>query len=79
MLSIGDRYNLQSERVIFYPIIPDQAIYIGRHWLRVGRLSGVKVVKAVVVAYVLFVLGVFYGFEGFCYMTALDLILLLLN
>ena len=28
---IGDRYALQSERVIFYPIIPDQAIKIGRH------------------------------------------------
>ena len=27
---IGDRYALQSERVIFYPIIPDQAIKIGR-------------------------------------------------
>ena len=29
---IWDRYTLQSERVIFYPIIPDQAIIIGRHW-----------------------------------------------
>ena len=29
---IGDRYALQPERVIFYPIIPDQAIKIGRHW-----------------------------------------------
>ena len=29
---IGDRYALRSERVIFYPIIPDQAIKIGRHW-----------------------------------------------
>ena len=31
---VGDRYmySLQSERVIFYPIIPDQAIKIGRHW-----------------------------------------------
>ena len=29
---IGDRYALQSERVIFYPIIHDQAIKIGRHW-----------------------------------------------
>ena len=28
---IGDRYALQSERVIFYPIIPDQAIKCGRH------------------------------------------------
>ena len=27
---IGDRYALQSERVFFYPIIPDQAIKIGR-------------------------------------------------
>ena len=27
---IGDRYALQSERVIFCPIIPDQAIKIGR-------------------------------------------------
>ena len=27
---IGDRYALHSERVIFYPIIPDQAIKIGR-------------------------------------------------
>ena len=27
---IGDRYALQSERVIFYPIIPNQAIKIGR-------------------------------------------------
>ena len=27
---IGERYALQSERVIFYPIIPDQAIKIGR-------------------------------------------------
>ena len=40
---IGDRYALQSERVIFYPIIPDQAIKIGRHWSGVGRLSGVNV------------------------------------
>ena len=40
---IGDRYALQSERVIFYPIIPDQAIKIGRHWAGVGRLSGVNV------------------------------------
>ena len=29
---IGDRYALHSERVIFYPIIPDQAMKIGRHW-----------------------------------------------
>ena len=29
---IGDRYALQSKRVIFYPIIPDKAIKIGRHW-----------------------------------------------
>ena len=43
---IGDRYALQSERVIFYPIIPDQAIKIGRHWSGVGRLSGVNVAKA---------------------------------
>ena len=28
---IGDRYALQSERVILYTIIPDQAIKIGRH------------------------------------------------
>ena len=28
---IGDRYALQSERLIFYPIIPDQAKKIGRH------------------------------------------------
>ena len=27
---IGDRYALQSERVIFYPTIPNQAIKIGR-------------------------------------------------
>ena len=40
---IGDGYSLQSERVIFYPIIPDQAINIGRHWSGVGRLSGVNV------------------------------------
>ena len=40
---IGDRYALQSERVIFYPIIPDQDIKIGRHWSGVGRLSGVNV------------------------------------
>ena len=40
---IEDRYALQSERVIFYPIIPDQAKKIGRHWLGVGRLSGVNV------------------------------------
>ena len=31
-VSIGERYALQSERVIFYPIIPDQAIKIGRGW-----------------------------------------------
>ena len=36
-------YSLQSERVIFYPIIPDQAIKIGRHWSGFGRLSGVNV------------------------------------
>ena len=29
---IGNRYALQSEQVIFYPIIPDQTIKIGRHW-----------------------------------------------
>ena len=29
---IGDRYALQSERVIFYPIITDHAIKIARHW-----------------------------------------------
>ena len=40
---IGDRYALQSERVIFYPIIPDQAIKIGREWAGVGRASGVNV------------------------------------
>ena len=40
---IGDRYALQSERVISYPIILDQAIKIGRHWSGVGRLSGVNV------------------------------------
>ena len=40
---IGDRYALQSDRVIFYPIIPDQAIKICRHWSGVGRLSGVNV------------------------------------
>ena len=40
---IGDRYALHSERVIFYPIIPDQAIKVGRHWSVVGRLSGVNV------------------------------------
>ena len=40
---IGDRYALQSERVIFYPIIPDQGIKFGRHWSQVGRLSGVNV------------------------------------
>ena len=43
---IGDRYALQSERVIFYTIIPDQAIKIGRHWSGVGRLSGVNVALA---------------------------------
>ena len=42
---IGDIYALQSERVIFYPIIPDQAIKLGRHWSGVGRLSGVNVAK----------------------------------
>ena len=40
---IGDRYALQSERVIFYPIIPDQAIKISREWAGVGRASGVNV------------------------------------
>ena len=40
---IGDRYALQSEWVIFYPIIPDQGIKFGRHWSQVGRLSGVNV------------------------------------
>ena len=40
---IGNRYALQSDRVIFYPIIPDQAIKNGRHWSGVGRLSGVNV------------------------------------
>ena len=40
---IGDIYALQSERVIFYPIIPDQAIKIERHLSGVGRLSGVNV------------------------------------
>ena len=40
---IGDRYALQPERVIFYPIIPDQAIKIGREWAGVGRASGVNV------------------------------------
>ena len=40
---IGDRYALQSERVIFYPIIPEQAIKIGQPWSLVGRLSGVNV------------------------------------
>ena len=40
---IGDRYALKSDRVIFYPIIPDQAIKNGRHWSGVGRLSGVNV------------------------------------
>ena len=40
---IGDRYALQSERVIFYPIIPDQAIRIGREWAGIGRASGVNV------------------------------------
>ena len=34
---IGDRYALQSEQVIFSPIIPDQAIKIGRvGWGRSG-------------------------------------------
>ena len=42
-LLIGDIYTFQSERVIFYPIIPDQAIKIGRHLSGVGRLSGVNV------------------------------------
>ena len=37
---IGDRYALQSERVIF---LPDQDIKIGRRWSGVNRLSGVKV------------------------------------
>ena len=36
---IGDRFALQSEWVILYPIIPDQVMKIGR----VGRLSGVNV------------------------------------
>ena len=40
---IGDRYALQSKRVIFYPIIPDQAIKFCRHWSGVGRLSDVNV------------------------------------
>ena len=40
---IGDRYALQQERVLFYPIIPDQAIKIGREWAGVGRASGVNV------------------------------------
>ena len=40
---IGHRYALKSERVIFYSIIPDQGIKIGRHWSGVGRLSGVNV------------------------------------
>ena len=40
---IEDRYALQSERLIVYPIIPDQAIKIGRNWSGVGRLSGVNV------------------------------------
>ena len=40
---IGEKYTLQSERVIFYPIIPDQAIKIGRLWSGVGRASGVNV------------------------------------
>ena len=40
---IGERYAFQSDRVIFYPIITDQAIKIGRHWSGVGRLSGVNV------------------------------------
>ena len=39
----GDRYALHSERGIFYPIIPDQAIKIGREWAGVGRASGVNV------------------------------------
>ena len=42
-LLIGDIYPFQSERVIFYPIIHDQAIKIGRHLSGVGRLSGVNV------------------------------------
>ena len=45
---IGDRYALQSERVIFNPIIPDQAIKIGRHWSGVGRLSGVNVALLII-------------------------------
>ena len=44
---IGDRHALQSERVIFYPIIPDQAIKIGRYWSGVGGLSGVNVVLGI--------------------------------
>ena len=40
---IGHRYALQSERVIFYQIIPDEAIKNRRHWSGVGQLSGVKV------------------------------------
>ena len=40
---IGDRYALQSERVIFYPIIPDQAIKKWSGWSKVGRQSGVNV------------------------------------
>ena len=43
---IRDRYALRSERVIFYPIIPDQAIKIGRYWSGVGRLPGVNVALA---------------------------------
>ena len=40
---IRDRYALESERVILYPTIPDQAIKFGRRWSGVGRLSGVNV------------------------------------
>ena len=40
---IGGRYALRSEGVIFYPIIPDQAIKLGRERAGVGRASGVNV------------------------------------
>ena len=36
--------------LFLYPIIPDQAIKIGRHWAGVGRLSGVNVALITVIA-----------------------------
>ena len=47
---IGHEHVLHSVQVDFLPIIVDQNIKSDRHWLGVGRLSGVKVaLKAVLV------------------------------